>query len=118
MNKIICEKCGAEMKPIDPRINCGMTCPQCGWGWATSPYSPMLEDETDYSVTLLAGNSKSEDVIKVISHITGQNYLSARKMIDTAPVKIISGRANQIKDYIKELDFASIQYETDPEFPY
>ena len=118
MNKIICEKCGAEMQPIDPKFHCGMMCPQCGWGWATTSYDPMLEDNTEYCIILQAGNSKSEDVIKVLSHITGQNYLNTRKMITDAPIKIYSGRANLVNTVIQELDIAGIQYETDPEFPY
>ena len=117
MDKVICEKCGAEMQPIDPNLHCGMTCPQCGWGWATSPYDPLLEDETEYFVTLLAGNTKSKEVIKALSQLTGQNYLKAKKMIDDAPVNVFTGKAFQVKRFIEELDLASIQYEINPEFP-
>ena len=118
MKKVICEKCGAEMQPIDPNLHCGMTCPQCGWGWATSPYDPMLEDDTEYSIMLLAGNDRSEDVVKAISQLTVQNYLNSRKMIIDAPLVIYSGRAEQVKDLIEKLDLAAILYEINPEFPY
>ena len=43
-DKIICEKCGAEMLPIDQNKPVGMTCPNCGWGWATTYIEPIIED--------------------------------------------------------------------------
>ena len=45
--KVFCEKCGAEMHPIDPAKPIGMICPKCGWGWATSYIDPIAEDAAD-----------------------------------------------------------------------
>lgn len=46
MNKeYICEKCGTEMVPIDKKIPVGLTCPNCGWGWATTYIDPIIEDD-------------------------------------------------------------------------
>ena len=40
-DKCICEKCGAEMKPLSDFSPVGMTCPNCGWGWATTYIDPI-----------------------------------------------------------------------------
>lgn len=55
--KIICEKCGAVMTPLDPERPIGMECPECGWGWVTSYIEPKAEDATIYSIILEQGNN-------------------------------------------------------------
>ncbi|MCR4671307.1 MAG: hypothetical protein K5643_08955 [Saccharofermentans sp.] len=118
MNKIICEKCGAIMEPIDSDCACGMTCPKCGWGWASTPFNAMDEDGTIYDIILLEGNSNSEDIIKTISQITGQNSLNARKTIENAPVKLLTGKAETVDKVIRNLEAKSIIFKTEPTFPH
>ena len=33
-----------------------ITCPKCGWGAASSYYSPIVVDKTDYRIVLLKDN--------------------------------------------------------------
>lgn len=42
--KTYCEKCGSEMKVINENHPDGMTCQNCGWGWVTSYFEPILSD--------------------------------------------------------------------------
>jgi hypothetical protein len=51
---VICEKCGAEMKPLSDIYPVGMTCPNCGWGWATTYIDPINLDESDYHIILVS----------------------------------------------------------------
>lgn len=118
MEKVICDKCGTEMKPINPQTNSGMICPECGWGWATTPSNPMLEDEKIYNVTLLTGNSISEENVKTVSKIIAQNYLFAKKAIENAPTLLLSGKAREVHKIISELEANSILYEVSPHYPY
>ena len=118
MNKVICDKCGSEMQPINPNVRCGMICPKCGWGWATSPYDPMSVDENTYVITLLAGNNASEENIKTIAHIIEQNYLSAKRTIEQAPAPLCSGKAKQVKRIVKVLTENAIHFEVEPDYPY
>ena len=51
--KTYCEKCGSEMKVINENHPDGMTCQNCGWGWVTSYFEPILSDTWDYHIILL-----------------------------------------------------------------
>lgn len=117
-DKIICEKCGAEMVPIDPNKPVGMTCPNCGWGWATTYIDPVFEDPSIYEITIDAGNFASTTNIKAVSKIAGVNYIEAKRMIENAPSIILSGMAIKIKDAIKILSCASMDFTITPDFPY
>ena len=81
MSEIIkCEKCGAVMCPIDPSKPVGMTCPNCGWGWATTYVDPMLDDNTIYKVSLSNGNKASKSAIKAVAKVSGKNFIQAKRI--------------------------------------
>jgi large subunit ribosomal protein L7/L12 len=114
---VICEKCGAEMKPINEDKPIGMECPDCGWGWATTYIEPINLDESDYHVILTAsGNSIT--VIKTVSEVANCNYIEAKKMINNAPVEVFHGQAVEVKAIKEKLEAASIDFKIEPEFPY
>ncbi|MBO7393013.1 MAG: DUF4926 domain-containing protein [Abditibacteriota bacterium] len=117
-DKVICEKCGAEMEPIDKNTPVGMTCPECGWGWATTYIDPLLEDSETYEVVLAAGNKQSEDVIAAVADIAGCNFLRARQLVAEAPVTVFSGDAPSVKDAAEKLESAAADYEIKPDFPH
>ncbi len=118
MNTNICEKCGTEMIPINADIPIGMTCPKCGWGWATSYIDPMLEDETEYSISLSNNPEISMSIIKVIASIANTNYVQAKELIESGNATIYTGNAFEAKKVIDILKTNSINYLVNPEFPY
>ena len=117
-NKILCEKCGAEMLPIDSNKPVGMTCPNCGWGWATTYIDPEQEDDTVYVISLSKGNIATRAAVKAISKITNKNFVQAKKTIENSPVDIYAGNAVQVKDVLLLLESLSLAYYITPEFPY
>ena len=117
-DKIICSKCGAEMLPINRDKPFGMTCPNCGWGWATTFIDPIKEDETKYTVFLRSGNTLSKDIVKAVSRAANVNVLQARKMLETAPVAVCTDKAVKIREVLKTLEDGSVLYEVEPAFPY
>ena len=55
MNSIVkCEKCGTPMVPFQKDGSQGMTCPKCGWGWATTYTTPIMldEDQNRFGISL------------------------------------------------------------------
>ena len=117
--KIICEKCGADMQTIDPCRPVGLKCPKCGWGWVTSYIEPIKEDSTDYTVILLAvDNASSKDVVKTIAGIAGIGFIQAKKMIENTPTNLFVGKAIAVKGIIATLDALAINYRVEPELPY
>ena len=114
---IICEKCGNEMKPLSEIYPIGMTCPNCGWGWATTYIEPINLDESDYHVILTASDN-SLTVIKTVSEVANCNYIEAKKPINNAPVEVFHGQAVEVKSIKEKLEAANIDFTIEPEFPY
>ena len=116
-DKFICEKCGNEMKPLSDIYPIGMTCPNCGWGWATTYIDPINLDESDYHIILVSGDN-SLTTIKKVSETANCNFVEAKKMIEKAPVEIFCGKAVAVKAVKKKLEAANIDVKIEPEFPY
>ncbi len=117
-DRIICEKCGTEMIPLDPDRPVGMICPKCSWGWTTSYIDPIMDDTTNYTIFLLKGTAVSKETIKAVAEAVGINWLEAKKLLETAPVDIYSGKATDVKVILKFLTAHDIQYKVEPSFPY
>ena len=114
-----CPKCGAEMldRSKGPYIHC--TCPNCGNSYATYDYTnddPIKFDENIYFVKSV-NNKTSIDVLKIVSKISGQNYIKCKELIDNNDV-ICSGKAIDIIDSLKELKVNNIKFEISPTFNY
>ena len=116
--KIICEKCGTEMLPIDSNKPVGMTCPNCGWGWATTYIDPLQNDDTTYIVSLAKGNIATRSAIKIVAKISNKNYVQAKKVIENSPANVYVGKAVQVKDILILLESQSLSYTVTPKFPY
>ena len=117
-DKVICEKCGAEMVPLDPSRPIGMECPNCDWGWATTYIEPILADDTKYLIFLEWGNTLEDEVIKAVAKVAVCNFLQAKKLLEEAPVKIAEGKARYVEPLIEMLEKAAVKYHIEPEWPY
>lgn len=117
-DKVMCEKCGTEMIPVDSCKPVGMICPNCGWGWATTYIDPLQDDDTLYTVSLSEGNQASKAVIKAVSRISNKNFIQAKKMIENAPADVFVGRAVQVKNVLILLESMSLAYHVIPAFPH
>lgn len=116
--KIICEKCGAEMVPIDPTKPVGMECPKCGWGWATTYTEPKYEDETIYKIILEQGNAADLENVRVISKVIGCNFITAKAIIEGSTLVLAEGKAAQVEKHIDMLSQTSLRYRVEPDWPY
>lgn len=116
--KILCEKCGAEMVPADPNKPTGMECPKCGWGWVTSYIDPKYEDETIYRVILDEGNKAGKDQLKAVSIILDCNFIAAKETINNPSKCLAEGRADEVDSVVQQLKEADMQFHVEPEYPY
>ncbi len=112
-----CEKCGHELDPYIHGSCCGVTCPNCGWGWATTYIEPIMEDSNIYHI-ILETNDISLKVTRIVSDIACCNYIQARKIIEKAPVEIFCGQAVEVLKAKEKLEAAGIRFGIEPEFPY
>ena len=115
--KIVCEKCGAEMHIVRDSYQMGMECPNCGWGWVTTYNEPI---EVDYSVYHVVLDSKDSSLanVKLVASIVNCNYLWAKRIIENAPSEIFSGKAVDVREIRDRLVQAGVAFRIEPDFPY
>lgn len=114
--KFLCEQCGSELHEFDELCTVGMECPNCGWCMVTT--SPIISDRHTYNIFINSNILPSINNIKLISEIANCNYITAKKLIESAPVQIFCGSAINVKSAKKKLENANITYRIKPEFPY
>ena len=115
--KIVCEKCGAEMHIVRDSYQMGMECPNCGWGWVTTYNEPI---EVDYSVYHVVLDSKDGSLVnvKLVASIVNCNYLRAKRIIENSPSEIFSGKAVDVREIRDRLVQAGVAFRIEPDFPY
>lgn len=117
--KIKCNECGAEMldKSRGPYIH--FVCPNCGNAIATYDYTKedlIKLDDKEYYVKLI-DNKASIETLKIISKITGNNFIKCKEMIEKNEL-ILSGKAKDIIDNLRLLKENQIHFEINPDFVY
>lgn len=115
--KIVCEKCGAEMHIVRDSYQTGMKCPNCGWGWVTQYNEPIVEDRNKYRVILDSKDTSLVNV-KLVASIVNCNYLRAKRIIENAPSEIFSGKAVDVREIRDRLVQAGMAFRIEPDFPY
>lgn len=118
---IPCEKCGANMIRELPEGYGGglsISCPNCGWGVASSYFDPIVTDPTDYQITLLDGNKDSVEVIRAVNKVSHRNLLKSKQLIESAPCVIFKGDAIEVHGMKEILDEEKVLYKIEPDYPY
>lgn len=116
-NIVLCEKCQSEMIDFENEDSCGMTCPNCGWGWATTRADPIKLDASLYEITVKGLSNPSIDSIKVVSKIRGCNFIEAKTFILQGGV-LQKSNASIIKETAKLLEQGKFVYRITPDFPH
>ena len=96
----------------------GWLCPICGWGVVTTYIDEIYLDKTEYSIFIKNVTNINKDKIKLISKISGVNYIVAKQMLEKDSICILKSQAIDIKKAICELENADIPFEVTPEFNY
>ena len=117
--KTLCEKCGRKMMSADEKLPIGKTCPNCGWGWVTSYITPIYNDTQIYTVTLSGVTAVTKEDIQTIAEIMGQNYLQTKKVMESLPQIVFSGKAPEVVKICGILKSKqNFEFEIHPQFPY
>ena len=124
---MICEKCGSLMNHYYDDLTEGWTCPTRMGINVTSNMQESKLDDIKYEIYLIPGNEPSMDNIKLLSKITGYNYLAAKKMLtcteptliyhtscEAATVRTTAQIAKHVTDLLKD---AGISYTITPDLP-
>lgn len=78
---------------------------------------PILEDERDYTISLLPSNEVSPDVLRAISRLAACNFIAAKKMLLEGSWELFTGQASEVLEKWVKLERAGV-VEVTPEFPY
>lgn len=116
-NNYYCPDCGTKMIEVYEKPALNLTCPKCGCKMATTKWEEIDLDETQYEIISVSNNNPSVDKIKVISRVTGKNFVLAKSTLEKE-LLIFNGKARDVKVIAKILDDASITYEIKPDFNY
>ena len=78
-----CDICGKELIPIIEGHSLILTCSEHGGRIATTHFSDMELDSTNYEIFLQPNNTVTKDNIKIISDISNLNFLESKKLLES-----------------------------------
>ena len=105
------------MVPFQKDGSQGMTCPKCGWGWATTYTTPIMLDENQYTLTIWNKESFTLPDVKRIALAFHLTIMQARKELSKGKLTCTAS-ASAIKDLARKLSQDKIDYSISPKFPY
>lgn len=112
-----CEKCSTPMEYLVTDQTCSWKCPSCGWGIATTYYSPMVDDDTSYTISIHSSNKADIEKIRVLADVMNCNFLEARKHLQAGTL-IPDQSAVSVCGILKRLYACGIAYSVSPDFLY
>ena len=123
-----CDICGKELIPIIEGHSLTLTCSEHGGRIATSYFTEMELDSTNYKIYLQPNNVVSKQNIQAVSEIANVNYLNGKKMLESktavliykvtdAPARTLS-KPEEIINVARKLKEFSLDFYIEPEFKY
>ena len=74
-------------------------------------------DDTDYKIVLKSLAHPSMNQVKLISNLTGQNFIVSKRLLENGGV-LLSAKAIEIREKKKLLNENGVNFSISPEFPY
>ena len=123
-----CDICGKELIPIIEGHSLILTCSEHGGRIATTHFSDMELDSTNYEIFLQPNNTVTKDNIKIISDISNLNFLESKKLLESkTAVSIYKVKDEAVREISKpeeiikvarKLKELSLDFYITPEFKY
>lgn len=112
-----CEECGGELIYRVVGHTCCWECPQCGWGLASTFFTPIEVDRIEYTLTIQKTSEITLAMIKCAAKLMACNYIHAKAALENSS-GTISGQAQLIKQATEKLSAVGLLYKIEPDFPY
>ena len=113
-----CAKCGGDViVTYEPMLQTAV-CERCGEIAIADCWEPIDEDQTEYSLAILAENGTAPDVLRAVAKMAGINFLQAKAALGQGNVTVYSGKAKSIADRAATLQDEGISFSIEPDFPY
>ncbi|MBO5068239.1 MAG: hypothetical protein J6C62_07555 [Clostridia bacterium] len=123
-----CDICGKELIPIIEGHSLILTCSEHGGRIATTYFSDMELDSTNYEIFLQPNNIINKENIKFVSEISNLNFLESKKLLESkTAVSIYKVKDEAVREISKpeeiikiarKLKELSLDFYISPEFKY
>lgn len=114
-NKFICPECGGEMLGFYNKPALNLVCFKFGYRLAITKWDGIDLDNNNCNVYLTASKDISLEQIKIVSKISGNNFILSKKIMENGGT-LISGNAKQIKQIKNLLEKGNINFYITPNF--
>lgn len=111
-----CPQCGVIMNETKNGPALNYKCPKCGYAEATTDQSWSGWDTTSYEVSIEKINEPSNDTIKLVSNLTGKNFIDSKAILKAGGI-ILKGKQSEILEKLKELKKNNVKHTVSPKFP-
>lgn len=115
---MMCEKCGAVMIVCREGSAQGLYCTRCDWSIVTTKISEIWLDATDYEIFVRGADYRNKRHVKVVSEVSGANFLVARKLLQDTRSIVFKGKAVKVAAVRKILGAAGMACVIRPGFPW
>lgn len=116
-NKNLCPQCGTIMNEVYEKPALNLTCPKCGCKIATTRWDDIDLDDTIYKIIAKPTNDINIDKIKLISELTGLNYIQSKDLLIKGGM-IDNCKAIEVESICNRLNENKIDYDINPKFPW
>lgn len=112
-----CPQCGEIMKITVDGSALNYECQKCGFGIATTLAEGICWDANDYSIFLLENTNVTTNKIKVVSKLSGLNYLKSKELLLNGGF-LTKNSAVETKRRVDILKESEINFTISPKFDY
>jgi hypothetical protein len=116
LSQIPCEKCGSPTVMRSEGSTQGLYCTKCDWSVVTTHIPEILLDTTVYEIRLTGGDYRNEEHVKTVAHVSGVNFLAARKLLQQKSPLVFTGLASRIVEIRKTLNSVNLKHQINPAF--
>lgn len=115
---MLCKKCHTEMIAIQEDNVGGLICPKCGWNIVATKIDDIMLDTKIYQLYALKNENINMNQIRVLSKISGANYICIKRNVTKNKMLIMSDSAMKIKDALQMIKKEKIEFDVVPDFKY
>lgn len=112
-----CINCNSDIISKNGNSEVILTCPNCGWQAATTVIAEIMNDSTNYSISIEKKEQTDLDEIKWLSNLVKINVLESRKLLLNGGL-LFEGQAIEIDKIRVALKERQIEFFIEPEYKY
>jgi hypothetical protein len=118
MRPMNCESCGGEVEFRQHGHIQGYYCKNCDWSVVATSIPAIELDETTYKLSVLDADFHNEEQVRVVSQMSGLNFIGSRSLLQQPEPVVFEGKAPQTLAARNQLLKVGLQSKISPSFVY